>query len=693
MAVEAEAELRQALAFLRSGNPAGAEVTCRRLHATGMDGAGLRQVLGIALLEQQRPDEAVRELERALAFEPANPVVAYNLGNALAAGGRHAEAATAYLQALASQPAMLQARYNLGNALAASSAHADAISAFDQVLAAEPRFVEARNNRGRSRLALGDHVGALADFESVLALEPRHPAALVNRGAALLAADRHGEALAAYRQALAVLPGHAESMHGLGLALAASSQPRQAIEAFSAAIRQAPGFLEAWRQRANILRDTGDLPAAMADALQAIALRPESAEGYNLRGTIHHEGLRYAEALADYDRAITLEPGSADAWCNRGNALYDLGRLSDARAALVQALALAPGHAEATSNLGMVLQDMGDFEAARAAYDNAIALRPGNPESWKRRATLHLLRGDFGHGWADFEASARLAPHDPFPGLPRWHGGDPQGLSLLVHEPSGIGDAIQFLRYLPDLIDRGARVTFTGASRLFRLLASCDPRIVFIAQERIDPRMFDAQIDLWGLPRLLSPTLDAIPARVPYLHAEPDRVAHWRRWLGEGRRIGIAWQGRPGRKIDAGRSIPLAAFAPLASLPGIELVSLQRNEGTEQLAHLPPGMQVRDPGPAFDAGADAFLDTAAMMMALDLVVTSDTAVAHLAGALGRPVWVALKQVPEWRWMLSRSDTPWYPSMRLFRQDQAGVWEPVFRSMRRAWLDDRTDTDA
>jgi regulator of sirC expression with transglutaminase-like and TPR domain len=425
----------------------------------------------------------------------------------------------------------------------------------------------------------------------------------------------------------------------------------------------------------------------MADAMQAIALQPESAEGYNLRGTLHHEALHYREALADYDRAIALAPTHADAWCNRGNALYDLGRLEEARAALEHALALAPEHPEATSNLGMVLQDLGRFDAAREAYDRAIALRPRNPESWKRRATLHLLRGAFEPGWADFERSTRLAPHDPLSGVPRWEGGDPRGMSLLVHEPSGIGDAIQFFRYLPMLAEAGARVAFTGSPRLFRLLATCDPRIAFVPPADLGPAGFDAQIDLWGLPRLLSPTPDAIPTPIPYLHAEPARVASWRAWLGEGRHIGIAWQGRPGRKIDAGRSIPLSAFAPLASLPGASLVCLQRNAGIEQLADLPAAMRVRDPGAGFDAGGDAFLDTAAMMMALDLVVTSDTAIAHLAGALGRPVWLALKHIPEWRWQLDRDDSPWYPRMRLFRQPAPGAWAPVFAAMRDAWRDD------
>jgi hypothetical protein len=221
---------------------------------------------------------------------------------------------------------------------------------------------------------------------------------------------------------------------------------------------------------------------------------------------------------------------------------------------------------------------------------------------------------------------------------------------------------------------------------MFRLLRS-SPWQVRLLSERPAGEAFDYRCELWSLPRLLRTGLDDIPDGVPYLAADPEAADKWSRWLGTGHfNVGICWQGNPGRKIDAGRSIPLAAFHPLGQVPGVRLVSLQKNFGLEQLGQLPAGMAVLDPGPEFDAGSDAFIDTAGLMQGLDLVVTSDTSLAHLAGALGRPTWVGIKYAPEWRWMLDRADSPWYPTLRLFRQPTPGDWAGAFGEMAAALRD-------
>jgi hypothetical protein len=246
-----------------------------------------------------------------------------------------------------------------------------------------------------------------------------------------------------------------------------------------------------------------------------------------------------------------------------------------------------------------------------------------------------------------------------------------------VFSEQGLGDAIQFVRFLPQLADMGARLTFLCHPTLIRLFRNfAAGGIELIASCRGD-RRFDYQCALMSLPERFGTTIASLPNAVPYLFAEPELVEKWRKHIGdEGFRIGVCWQGNPAGQIDKGRSIPLAHFQSIASIPGVRLISLQRSHGLEQLAQFPAAMRIETLGP-FDTGNDGFIDTAAVMQNLDLIITSDTSVAHLAGALGRTVWVALKHTPDWRWMLKRRDSPWYPSMRLFRQRERGDWAGVF----------------
>lgn len=420
---------------------------------------------------------------------------------------------------------------------------------------------------------------------------------------------------------------------------------------------------------------------AEPELARAVALQPGNPAALNSLGMALAELNRAREAHAALSRAAALAPGSAWIRNNLGSVLHDLGQGQDAVRALDEALRLQPDYPEAHANRGMALQELSRFDEARAAFDAAIALRPGYPEALKRRAMLRLLLDDAG-GWDDYEAAMRGFRDEHGDGdaaVPWWRGEPLHGRSLLLHEGSGFGDTLQFFRFVPALLARGARVCFCGPPSLFALLRSSGWNVSFIAPGT--PSGCDFQCDLWGLPARLGLPARAAAAQVPYLAADAAAIARWKAWLGAGSfAIGVAWQGNPARKIDLGRSIPLSAFAPLAAVPGVQLVSLQCNAGREQLQQLPPGVRMRDPGPGFDAGPNAFADTAALMMALDLVVSSDTAVAHLAGALGRPAWVALKHVPDWRWGLERGTTPWYPAMRLFRQPRPGDWSSVFAAM-------------
>lgn len=394
-------------------------------------------------------------------------------------------------------------------------------------------------------------------------------------------------------------------------------------------------------------------------------------------------------ALARADEAIRLQPQDAETHCDRGVTLANLERFDEAIASYDRAAALDPQQAETYNNRGLTLHLMGRPMAAIADFDRAIALNPDMPMAHYNCGRSLLLTGRIDAGLREFEWRTRcptLAGYRPLP-RPVWLGGEPlEGRTIFVYPELFAGDLIQFCRYAPMLEARGARVILAAPDRMHRLLRGLSPTIELVAA---DANPTDIDIDfhcpLFSLPLALGTTLESIPARTPYLAAEPDRVERWRRVIGEqGFRIGICWQGSTlpyATRLQ--RSFPLTQFAAIARRPGVRLISLQRHDGLDQLSRLPAGMAVETLGEDFDAGPDAFLDAAAAMASLDLVISVDTSIAHLAGALARPTWVPLPYLPDWRWMLDRADSPWYPSLRLFRQDSPGDWPGAFSKVEAA----------
>lgn len=392
----------------------------------------------------------------------------------------------------------------------------------------------------------------------------------------------------------------------------------------------------------------------------AIGVYRSLAAGYPGQGEVwHHLGLAElgarspAAALASLRRASRLQPTTAAVWCNTILALMALDRLPEALAAARRALAIEPASPVATFSMGAVLLAMGRLREGFAAYEHRFALG--------------------GTGWLRHEVSA-----------PPWTGEALAGRSILVAGEQANGDQIQFARYVPELCRRGAKVTYTLPARLHRLMGSLDGDIVLAEAPEAGHR-YDFQVPLLSLPHHCGIEDGRVLAATPYLAAEAGRVAAWKARIGShGFRIGVAWQGNryPGGS-DLDRSFPIEALWPVAQVPGVRLIGLQINHGLDQLSRLPPGMKVETLGDDFDAGDHAFLDSAAVMASLDLVITLDSAMAHLAGALARPTWLALPFAPEWRWQRERSDTPWYPATRLFRQAVLGDWDGVFQAMAEA----------
>jgi tetratricopeptide (TPR) repeat protein len=492
------------------------------------------------------------------------------------------------------------------------------------------------------------------------------------------------QAFAAYQEVLRLDAANAGALHGLGLVTQQTGQFDLAVNLISQAIAIDPHVAGMYANRGLALGALGRLEEAAADHARATALAPALAPAhFNLAGALRSLG-RLDEALQSYDRALALQPAWPDAHTDRGAVLEALGRLDEAVAAYDQALALAPGQIGAWFNRGNALKKLRRLAAAIASYERAIALAPDFVMAHYNLAVCLLLEGRFEPGLAEYEWRKRapdFSDNRALPGPALSPGDDLQGKTLFIYPELFLGDVIQFGRYARLAEARGAKVVLAAPASLHALLRTLGPGIEFLPRDAA-PAGFDYHCALLSLPLAFGTSLETIPAEIPYLAAEPGRVARWRGRLGgEGFKVGVCWQGSTqAYAAPMQRSFPLAELRPVARVPGVRLVSLQKHDGLDQLAALPAGMAVETLGADFDAGPDAFLDAAAVMASCDLVISADTATAHLAGALGVPAWIALPFVPDWRWLLDRSDSPWYPSLRLFRQGAQGDWAGVFAEM-------------
>lgn len=519
---------------------------------------------------------------------------------------------------------------------------AEAVLFYEQALRINPGDAIARSNYGGVLDALGRREEALDQYEWALAIQPGFADAILNRAAALCALGRPGEALESLERLLTAQPRNIFALYNRSVALAGLERFEEAVQACDAALAVEPNYADAWHNRGVCLYRLQRCAEAVESYDRAIRLTPGAMQIHINRGTALATLARYPEAMAAYDRALGLDPGSAYAWFNRGVMLTEMKRIEDAIKSYEIALSLAPDYAQADYNRALCLMQLGRLEA----------------------------------GYKGYEARRRLAVEPALYPQTYWSGEDIAGKTLLVRGEQGLGDIIQFSRYVPLLEGRGVKVILMVQPQMMRLMGSLEPRPQIIAWNDV-PMAFDHHIALESLPGLFRTSLDTIPASIPYLRAEPERVAKWRERLGNGGfKIGIAWRSSA-HGASIGKTFSPAHFEALSKIPGVRLIGLQKADESAELNDLPPGMAVEQLSADFDAGPDAFIDSAAVMQSLDLVISSDTGLAHLAGALGRPVWIALKHVPDWRWMLDRADTPWYPTMRLFRQPAPGDWASVF----------------
>jgi tetratricopeptide (TPR) repeat protein len=498
------------------------------------------------------------------------------------------------------------------------------------------------------------------------------------RATALAQEGHRREAIALFREVLDFRPNHNPARFNLGVALAQEKRFTEALECFQEVVRCQPNCGEAHVALANVLGELGRDDEAVAAYHEALRHKPDLVDALNNLGVALTRLHRGSEAVIFLRQAVRLRPDFTEGHNNLGLAYAEEGDFTAAIACFEEALRLDPRSVNAHSNLGSALHGQGKSAEAVASYGLALALKPDCATTHWNRSLAWLLMGDFQKGWPEYEWrwQRKEAVQQPFP-QPRWDGSALPDGTILLHAEQGLGDILQFVRYAPLVKERVRKVIVAGPLPVAGLFRTC-PGVDGIVTENEALPAFDVQAPLMSLPGLLGTTLATIPANVPYLAAEPAKLEQWRERLRgvSGFRVGIAWQGNPRHKGDRHRSFPLALLAPLAHVGGVSLVSLQKGAGNEQLAQ--SRFPVVDVGPEL---AD-FTDTAAVMMCLDLVISCDTAPVHLAGALGVPVWVALSTILDWRWLLDREDSPWYPTMRLFRQRRLGEWKPVFRHMAR-----------
>ena len=518
-------------------------------------------------------------------------------------------------------------------------------------------------------------------YRQILALQPDHAGAWHLLGLVAYQAGKQPLAVQYIEYAIRLSADVAAFHSNLGLAYRALGRLDDAAACWRRAVELEPNFAAAHGNLGNVLQELGRPDQAVACHRRALELRPDFAEAhYNLGSALKDQG-KLDEAIACYRRALELNPQYVEAYNNLGIACKDQGKLDEAVACFRRALELKPGYAEAQLNMGNHFLRQAKLDDALACYNRSVELKPDYAQAHWNRSLTWLLAGDWQRGWPEYEWRWQTKGFSPrrFP-QPLWRGEPLAGKTILLHAEQGLGDTIQFIRYAPIVRRRGGRVVVECHKLLLGLLEGC-PGVDQLVEQGEELPAFDYYAPLVSVPGILKTTPETIPASIPYLFVKPAILESWRNRLAEfgGFKIGIGWQGNPLHANDRFRSIPLGFFEPLAHLPEVRLFSLQRGPGVEQLQELGDRFPVADLG----SRLGDFLDAAAVMMNLDLVIACDTAPVHLAGALGVPVWVALPLSPDWRWLLDRSDSPWYPTMRLFRQKELCDWAGVFEEMRAA----------
>lgn len=651
-----QAQLHHAFEAHQQGKFADAEAAYRNIIACCESQAAppsvivdAHQLLGTLLIQAKRPQEAIGFIERAIQLNPNTASYYLNLGTAYSRLGQLESAVAAYQQALSIDPIYAEAHRNCGTSLRKLKRFSDAIPHLSQALLSNPNSRDVRSSLAICLLRSGKELDSVAHFEWLVERFPDDLQALLGLAQALLKDKGNKERCANCWQTLTTrCPERIEYWNNYASSLKSLERHSEAIAACERALSLDPAYFPA-------LCNLGLTQAALGDFDIAAKTLETAVENFETRFQApqpSHQDPSTSSAVADQQELLP------QAWLEQYGCL-------------------------AYSQLATVSNLLGDTARARHMLSKALNINPDHNESQLLRGFLNLQEGNYEAGWPDYEArkNGDYAPR-VFKKGQLWCGQPLQGARLLIHAEQGMGDAIQFIRYAKLIRERGGKVYFLCHRPLVKLLHSCGD-VEHIIPDGDPLPEYDFHIPLMSLPHALGTTLATVPAQIPYLTADPQLVSKWNATLRRNAnfKVAIAWQGNPEFAYDKYRSVPLRFFEELAAVPGVELVSVQAGFGLEQLQGLEFHVTHY---PELDAQAGPFMDTAAIMQAADLVISSDTATIHLAGALGRPVWLAKSFTAEWRWFSDdRESNPWYPTMRMFKQATHGDWKSVFKRMREA----------
>jgi tetratricopeptide (TPR) repeat protein len=549
----------------------------------------------------------------------------------------------------------------------------EAETLYRAIIAEAPEHPGSHHLLGLVEHQLGRHEPALASIKRAIQFNDSEPNYHNNLGTVYRSLGRLDEAVACYRHAVALKPDLAAALSNLGLALLQQGQLAPAQRALEAALSIKPDYAAAWFNLGNALAARGEPGKAVEHYRRALALEPNHLDALNNLGAALCELEQFDAAGACYRHVLALQPATAAAHNNYGRVLVQRDELATAREHFRHAITLQPHAVDAHINLGNALLAAGNPRAAHESYQRALAIDPEHESAHWNDGLALLVQGDLAAGFGQWRWNVAVSKRFA---VPEWRGEALDGATILIYAEQGFGDAIHFARYVPLVAARGGRVILETPVELHRLFAGIPGVEQVIAFGDALPD-FAWQCPLLNLPLAFGTTLATVPSEVPYLAADAIAVDEWRRRVaGPALKVGLVWAGRPEHKRDRHRSLPLAALARLADIPNVAFYALQKGAGLGQAEAAPAGMRLEILSPLLGD----FADTAAAIMALDLVITVDTSVAHLAGALGKPVWILLPDAPDWRWLEQRSDSPWYPTARLFRQDSARRWEPVIAAV-------------
>jgi tetratricopeptide (TPR) repeat protein len=695
----AAAAFAQALALHQAGRLTDAEKIYRQILAAQPTHFDSLHLLGVIFMHRGDAEAAVRQIEAVLKVEPRHILALNNRGNALQQLRRFDEALASYDRALAIRSDYAEALINRGAALTALRRYDDALRSCDRAVELRPDLADAHVNRGSALHALNRFTEAVSAFDRSLTLRPNYAQAHYNRGNTLYALKRYEEALASVDAALALRPDYVEALTNRGAVLHALDRDAEALASRDRAIALEPNNVEAFVNRGVTCNALKRYDEALACCERALCFCPNHLDALTNRGVALHDLARFEEALASHDRALALRPDFAEALSNRGITLQELRRFDEALTSHDRALALRPDFAEAHSNRGNVLQELRRFDEALTSYDRALALRPNFPDGHFNATACRLLLGDFARGWQELEWRCETAQLEAVKRhflQPLWTGAyDLAGKTILLHAEQGFGDAIQFCRYVPQVVECAAHVILEVRKPLCELMSGLTGTAQIVPRGEALPD-FDLHCPLLSLPLAFRTRLETIPSQTPYLSAPEHKMSAWRDRLSthelgkhETPRVGLVWAGDPRKslpganRIDRQRSLQFDQLAPALEVRDCEFYSLQKGDDAQaQLRSTALSHRVTD----WSADFHDFSDTAALIENLDLVIAVDTAVAHLAGALGKPLWLINRYNTCWRWLLDRDDSPWYPTARLFRQDETRDWHPVITRIASALRD-------